>query len=579
MEFTNNVILVAGTIVLFSILASAVSVRMGMPLLLVFLVLGMLLGEEGPGGIHFESVQLAHLFGTVALAVILLDGGMRTQAKNFRVGLKPALGLATLGVVITTLVTGLAAAWLLNMSWLEGLLLGAIVGSTDAAAVFSVLHSRGLELKQRVAATLEIESGANDPMAIFMTVVLVEVLAQGQPLTATVSVAFIMQMGLGVFLGLGGGWLLAQLINRLTLTSGLYPLAILAGGLALYGVTADLGGSGFLAIYLAGLLLGNRPLQNGHNIRRFHDALAWLGQIIMFLMLGLLVTPSELLPLAPQALLIAAVLILIARPIAVGLCLLPFHFPWRDQLFIGWIGLRGAVPIILALFPLLAGLAQAHDIFNVVFFVVLISLVVQGWTVALAARALRLEVPPLHSSIIQRVELDIPGQANLELVGYRLSEQSPILAVRREGRRVAPQAHLVAVLRKGELMVSPDFEQLQSGDNVYLLAAQDELDYLDQFFVPVQMPERLRTPQFFGEFTFNGQAQMASLGALYGLELPPEVEGLTVAEYLSTQLHTAPVVGDRIRIGAVELVVQEMEDGRVTKVGFKLPRGAENRDL
>jgi potassium/hydrogen antiporter len=317
------------------------------------------------------------------------------------------------------------------------------------------------------------------------------------------------------------------------------------------------------------LLLGNTVLQSGYNIRRFHDAIAWLSQIAMFLMLGLLVTPSELLPLAPQAVLVAAVLIVISRPIAVGVCLLPFHFPWREQLFIGWVGLRGAVPIILALFPFLAGLARADEIFNVVFFVVLVSLIVQGWTVPLAARLFRLEIPPL-SNIIQRVELDIPGQLNLELVGYRLSAQSPILGVKKESKAVA-KFQLVAVIRERQPVLPPTIKDLQSGDYVYLIAARDELSYLDQWFVPVEVPERLRAPHFFGEFVLNGQAKMANVGAIYGLKLSPGTEKLTVAEYIVRELHTPPVVGDRVYIGAVELVVREIDSGQVTKVGFKLP--------
>ncbi|MFP4243930.1 MAG: potassium/proton antiporter, partial [Ectothiorhodospira sp.] len=353
MEITNQIILLGSGVLLASVLASVVTRRLGVPLLLVFLLLGMLLGEEGPGGVQFRDVQMAHLFGSLALAIILFDGGMRTPVSSFRVGLRPALGLATLGVVITAGITGAFAAWWLGLSWLAGLLLGAIVGSTDAAAVFSLLHARGLALKQRVGATLEIESGSNDPMAIFLTLVLMELIVDGNaPMGVTVLWEFLRQIGLGAVLGLAGGTGLRWLINRLDMPQGLYPLAAMAGGLTLFGLTSVMGGSGFLAVYLAGLLLGNRPLQASQYISRFHDGIARLAQIGMFLMLGLLVTPSDLLPVALDALPIAAVLILVARPLAVWLCLLPFNFPWREQVFVGWVGLRGAVPIILALFPL-----------------------------------------------------------------------------------------------------------------------------------------------------------------------------------------------------------------------------------
>ncbi|MBN2887388.1 MAG: potassium/proton antiporter, partial [Chromatiaceae bacterium] len=413
MELTNQIILIGSLVFFASVLAGVVTSRIGAPLLLVFLLIGMLLGEQGLGGIVFHDIQLAHLVGSLALALILFDGGLVTPARQFRVGLGPALVLATLGVLLTSGLTGLFAAWWLDLHWMEGLLLGAIVGSTDAAAVFSLLHASGLELKQRVGATLEIESGTNDPMAVFLTIALIELLASAAPYPGLmVLVEFARQMGLGAALGVAGGLGLVALVNRLNMAPGLYPLALMAGGLSLFGLTSVLGGSGFLAIYLAGLVIGNRPLQFSQHIKRFHDGIARLAQIGMFLMLGLLVTPSHLLAVAPAALLVAAVLILIARPLAVMLCLLPFRFPWREQVFIGWVGLRGAVPIVLALFPLLAGLEHASIYFDIVFFVVLVSLLVQGWTLATAARLLRLEVPPT-THVVQRVELEIPGQQEL----------------------------------------------------------------------------------------------------------------------------------------------------------------------
>ncbi|MBS0003411.1 MAG: potassium/proton antiporter, partial [Thioalkalivibrio sp.] len=400
MEWAHQVIFFGALVVLGSILSSVVTSRLGVPLLLVFLGIGMLLGPEGPGGLVFENIPLAHLIGSAALAVILFDGGLRTPVRNFRMGLKPALGLATIGVMLTSGLTGLFAWWWLGLSWLEALLLGAIVGSTDAAAVFSLLHSRGLELKSRVGATLEIESGSNDPMAIFLTIVLIELLLlPDRSFGLLVLGEFVQQMGLGAAIGVLGGLGLLWLINRLPMSAGFYPLAALAGALCVFGLTGLLGGSGFLAVYLAGLVVGNRPLEAGQNIKRFHDGVASLAQIGMFLMLGVIVTPSELPPVALDAGLLAAVLILVARPLAVGVCLLPFHFPWREQLFIAWVGLRGAVPIILALFPLLAGLDLAEYFFHVVFFVVLISLLVQGWTVAPVARWLQLELPPTTTRV------------------------------------------------------------------------------------------------------------------------------------------------------------------------------------
>ncbi|QVL50557.1 MAG: potassium/proton antiporter [Thiocapsa sp.] len=573
MDLTNQIILVVSLVLFASILASVVTSRFGVPLLLVFLFIGMLLGEEGPGGIQFDDVQMAHLFGSLALAIILFDGGLVTPFRNFRVGLKPAVGLATVGVLITACVTGLFAAWWLGLHWMEGLLLGAIVGSTDAAAVFSLLRSQGLELKQRVGATLEIESGSNDPMAIFLTIVLIELIISGSDdIGLVLLLEFVRQMGLGALFGILGGLGLVRLINRLEMSPGLYPLAVMAGGLSIFGITSVLQGSGFLAIYLAGLVVGNRPLQSSQYIKRFHDGIARLSQIGMFLMLGLLVTPSELLPVALDALLFAAVLTLFARPIAVWLCLLPFRFPWREQVFVGWVGLRGAVPIILALFPLLAGMDQASMYFNIVFFVVLVSLLIQGWTVASSARRLGLEVPPT-SHQVQRVELDIPGQRELELVGYRLAKDTPVVVERRGALRLPKGARIVAVLRGKHLVDAFELSDLKPEDYLYLIADPADLAELDRLFVASAAPERLSEQAFFGEFVLNGEAQVGALAAAYGLDLPASDHALTLDAFIRRDLHTAhPVVGDRLQIESVDLVVREVEGDRILKVGLKLMR-------
>jgi len=560
-------------VLLGSILSSVITSRLGVPLLLVFLVIGMLLGPEGPGGLVFENITLAHLIGSAALAIILFDGGMRTPSRNFRIGLRPAVGLATLGVLVTSGLTGLFAVWWLQLSWLEGLLLGAIVGSTDAAAVFSLLRSRGLELKSRVGATLEIESGANDPMAIFLTIVLIElILMPDQDFGLVVLLEFVQQMGLGALLGVGGGFALLALINRVSMAPGLYPLFAMAGGLAIFGLTGVLGGSGFLAVYLAGLLLGNRPLEASQNIKRFHDGIASLAQIGMFLMLGMLVAPSELPQVALDAGLLAAVLILLARPLAVWLCLLPFRFPWREQLFIAWVGLRGAVPIILALFPLLAGLDLAGYFFHVVFFVVLISLLVQGWTVASAARWLGLELPPTTARV-QRTELDIPGQQEMELVGYRLADTTPVVREAWSNFRLPASARVVAHLRGGKLLETLELLDLRAGDHLYIMVAPADLPDLDRLFVPQEeVPERLTERSVFGEFALNGDALLGAVAMAYGAPVPSERQGETLEEFLRGELQAEPVVGDAVDLGPMRLVIREMDGPRITRVGLKLLR-------
>lgn len=570
MALTTQLILIGAVFLLVSIVASAAVSRFGAPLLLVFLGLGMLAGQDGPGGIRFDNVQVAHLVGTVALALILFDGGLRTRADTFRVGLWPAVSLATVGVVITAVVTGLFAAWALDLSWLQGLLIGAIVGSTDAAAVFSLLHVRGMELKQRVGATLEIESGTNDPMAVFLTVALVEILRAGQTgLEISLLVALVREMALGAILGIAAGYGLGWLLNRLTLVTGLYPLLAMAGGLATYAATTALGGSGFLAIYLAGLILGNHRLHAAQNILRVHDGLAWLAQITMFLVLGLLVTPSQLLDHAGPALAVALVLMLLARPLAVGLSLLPFRFPWREHVYIGWVGLRGAVPIILALFPLLADIENARLYFNIAFFVVLVSLLVQGWTVAPVAYWLNLQLPATRGAV-QRVNLEVPGQFEQEFVGYLITPEAAAVGQSPRRLRLPEGAHIVSVIRGERSLPVTEVRRLEAGDYVYLFAPGAVVHALDSIFTAMPQPDYLEEHQFFGDFVLKGDARVRDVSAAYGFAVPEEAADRTLAQYLADVFKRRPVVGDRYRMGSVELVVREMEHGVITLVGLRL---------
>jgi len=570
MELTAHLILIGAVFLLVSIVTSAAVSRVGAPLLLVFLLIGMLAGEDGPGGIKFDNVQLAHLVGTVALAVILFDGGLRTRAETFRVGLRPALSLATVGVLVTAVTAGLFAAWMLDLSWMQGLLIGAIVGSTDAAAVFSLLHVRGMELKQRVAATLEIESGVNDPMAVFLTIAMVEALLLGRgELSPMIVVDFAREMAIGTAVGVASGYALAWIINRLNLVTGLYPLLAMAGGLATYGGTAALGGSGFLAIYLAGLVLGNHRLHAAQTILRVHDGLAWLAQIVMFLVLGLLVTPTALLDHAGLALAIAIVLMLVSRPVAVVVSLAPFRFPWREQLYISWVGLRGAVPIILALFPLLAGLENAQLYFNVAFFVVLVSLLVQGWTVAPVAHWLNLQVPA-NRGAVQRVNLDVPGQFEQELVGYRITPDAAAVGESPGKLRLPPGTRALAVIRGQESFSIADIEALTPNDYVYLLAPGRAVSALDKLFAAMPQPDYLEEHHFFGDFVLKGDARVGDVSMAYGFKVDADIAAQTLADYLAKRFKRRPVVGDRCRLGSVEFVVREMREGVITLVGLRL---------
>lgn len=569
---TNSLIFWGALLALLCVVASGLSRRVGAPVLLIFLILGMLAGEEGVGGIRFDNFSQAFLFGSLALAIIIFDGGQGARKDTFRVSLGPALSLATVGVLITAAITGLAAKLVLDLPWLESLLIGAIVGSTDAAAVFGLLRSAGLQLKERTSATLEIESGSNDPMAIFLTITLVEllVLRAANPGLEILG-AFAEQMGLGLAIGFAGGYLLVLLLKRLVLPVSMYPLLALAGGMSVFGITNLWGGSGFLAIYLVGILVGNASLPHAKDIRRFHDGIAWLAQIGMFLMLGLLVTPSSLIPLVVPALGIALALILVARPLAVLLALLPFHFPWREQVFISWCGLRGAVPIILALFPSLAGLELADTFFELAFFVVLVSLVLQGWTIAPIARWLGIEVPPSLEEP-EHLVLKIPDDQEKELLVYRAVTGSPAIGTQVARLPLSGGAQLVGLVRHGVLLQEWQQQAIQDEDHVMVLGTDGGSPALARLFTPTasRSDREREVADFFGSFVLRPDARLADLSQMYGFEVPEPLRALTVAEFINRQFHQKPVVGDRVSLGHVQFVVKKLDGERIATVGLKL---------
>jgi cell volume regulation protein A len=413
MDFVNLPLLAVSALVFLSVLAGLFSARIGFSFLLVFLAAGILAGEDGPGGVRFDDVRLSFWVGNVALAVILLDGGLRTAFSTFRTGLRPALLLATVGVVLCTGLTAVAGRFFVGLDWPAALLLGAIVGSTDAAAVFSLLQRSGVTLNERVAATLEIESGMNDPMAVYLTLAFLALLtgtgaqagAAGESAAWAMAVSFMRQFGWGLALGVPGGVAMAWLLRRLArlgMAGGARALLLVSGGLVVFAATGLLEGSGFLAVYLFGLIVANRAATEAEPALAAMDGYAWLSQAGLFLLLGLLVTPTRLLGDAVPALGVAAALIVVARPVAVWLCLKPLRFTDAEIGFIAWVGLRGAVPIVLALFPLLAGVPQAAQLFHVAFVVVLVSLLLQGSTIGLLARRLGVALPEVHDAARQR---------------------------------------------------------------------------------------------------------------------------------------------------------------------------------
>src|SRR4051794_31942275 len=391
MATAHEIILIAGVLCLLAILAGQISSRVGTPLLLVFIGVGALAGEDGPGGIRFDDFQTAYLVGSLALATILFDGGLSTERAMIRQAIWPSLALATVGVAISAGLVGSAVVLLFGGSWPEALLLGAATAPTDAAAVSVLMRMSRAAVPSRVVAALEVESGLNDPMSVFLTVALVETLTVPGGLSLRDSVSlFVNEMGGGAIFGLASGYALLWLFRRLDAERPLFPVLAFGAALATFGGAQVLGASGFLAVYLAGAVVGNHDHPAGRPVIRFFGALGWLAQIALFLMLGLLVTPHELPALIVPALAVSAVLILLARPAGVMACLLPFRWEMREASFIAWVGLRGAVPIYLTIIPLLAGVRTGRVLFNIVFVVVIVSVAVQGWTIAPAARLLRL---------------------------------------------------------------------------------------------------------------------------------------------------------------------------------------------
>jgi cell volume regulation protein A len=571
LDAVNLTILVAGALFFSSIVATLISARLGAPLLLIFLVIGMLAGEDGVLGIKFGNPDVALLIGSIALVIILFDGGMRTHPDRVRVVLAPSAVLATLGVVLTCGILGVAASYLFNLTLLEGLLLGAILSSTDAAAVFSIFQSAGLNIKERVASTLEIESGSNDPMAVMLTFTLVGVLAGQSELNWSLSSVFFQQAVVGAAVGYGSGRFFVLLCRKLPLSAAFFPLLAVSYALLIYGLTNQFGGSGFLSVYLMGFLIGNARLPQIQQILRMHDGLAWLSQIIMFLMLGLLVTPSKLVEYAIPALILALVMIFIARPIAVFLSLVPFHFPKKDQVFISWVGLRGAVPIILALFPWLAGVPNKDLYFNVAFFVVIVSLLIQGWSIAPVARWLKLEVPPEpgpdHSMALDSVD----SNDLLQVLSFKVGKGSPIVDSDWQQLNMSPDVSYLGVLRKGEWIKAEQSPSFQLNDILLVLSKAKDVKAVSDKVSTSAEQTSLDKLDFFGDFVLNGEITLNELDGFYSIKFAEDQDpSQSLSEYITEKFHRRVVVGDQVQLDQLVLTVRQIDDhDQILQVGIK----------
>jgi cell volume regulation protein A len=476
MESLTLYLIAIPALLILSVVVSKGAGRFGIPGLSISLLIGMIVGREGPGGFPFSNYLLAQTLGILALILILHSGGLSTSLDDVRAVRGSALVLSTAGVLVATLLVGAFSVRFLHLDWLHGLLLGAAIASTDVAAVFTILRSRNVSLQGRIRPLLELESALNDPMTVFLSVGLLQLVVHPERASlARLAPTFFQQMIVGTLVGVAAGKATRRTVNWINLEfEGLYPVLSVALVVLTYGAAQAIGGSGFLAVYVSGIVLGNANYLHKRSLTVFHDGLAWLMQIVMFLTMGLLVLPSELSRLAVSGIALSGVLVLVARPVSVLLCLTPFRFSLRDQLMVSWAGLRGAVPIVVATYPLIAGASNAHTIFNLVFFVVFISVLLQGTTIPAVSRRLG-----VASALVKpfRYPIEYNPTTNLksELVEVPVPSQSATI-----GRSLVdlalPAGALIVLIRRGDdVLVPGGSTQIESGDTLLVLAEPEAL--------------------------------------------------------------------------------------------------------
>ena len=562
-DAANAVLLLGSALIIAGILSSLIATRFGAPMLLMFLGVGMLAGEDGPGHLRFSDYHLANLIGSLALSVILFDGGLRTRLSAFRGLFAPSLVLATIGVVTTAGLTGVVAHYLLHLGPAESFLLGAVVASTDAAAVFFLMRTGGVQLRHHAGGILELESGTNDPVAVFLTIATITFMTARGHMGPFDVVGLLLQEGvIGGIIGLAGGFVLVEMLNRIQLPSGLHPLLAIAGAVLIFAVAGVAHGSGFFAAYIAGLVVGNRPVRAYASILSLNDAITWLAQIVMFLVLGLLATPHRLLDLLLPGLGISLFLIFVARPIATWASLQLFGFTWREKTFVSWVGLRGAVSIFLAAIPTLVGLPRASLYFDIAFFVVIVSLLLQGWTTKWVAERLGQTVPR-RVLPVQRIEIDLPGQTDVEMVGYPVLPDSRALNV----SAMPYWSRTALVVRNKEILEPAAAGKLRSGDYAYFLAPALRVARLDNLFAPLAQASGVGDSD--AEFEIHGSAAMSALAQMYDLQLTGVDGAQTVAQLFAERFDQAPEIGDQLPLGNVILTVRKLDGDEVLEAGLR----------
>jgi len=473
----TSFVLLFAIMLIVGVFTTKFSARLGLPSLVLFLFVGMILNEV----IYFENVELTQMIGVMALIIILFEGGTQTKWNNMRPILAPAGVLATFGVLITSIITGLAAYYILGLTMLEGMLFGAIVGSTDAAAVFAVLGSKNIN--KRLTATLEVESGSNDPMAVFLTVAFIEMIQVPDATIWSAIGSFFVQMGFGLIFGLLFGRLSVLLINKITLdVAGMYPLLALGSAVLTFGLTDYLGGSGFLAVYVMGILVGNSDLMHKFAIVRFNEGFAWMMQIIMFIFLGMLVFPSDLVKVGWQGVLLSIILMFVARPVATFLCMIFFKYNVKEQLFLSWTGLKGAVPIVLATYPIIADVENAYVIFNAVFFVVLISALIQGSTLSPLASKLGLTEDG-HDFDPSGFEMIHLGNTNSEIIKLPIGKAAPVVHSTLTDITLPSDTLVIGIVRNEDLITPSGDTSIEAGDTLFVLSEQENRQKVREVFL------------------------------------------------------------------------------------------------